>query len=344
MKISICVFISFLLAFSFPLTTYTQTDSSKFATLYIYHPKDGALGSFKVYLNDSVICKLKYNSSTAIKIYKEEIVELRIKNKKCKTIDLNLKFGEVYYLRCYLDAKDNDFVIMGTNIKPILNLVDPAIGHKEYVSIQNNIERKTLKTLDTIPRRNTIYADIGGQAGLYSLNYDILFRMKKKVKHSFSSGLEIIPVDKYYKVVIAPVSYNFLLGKKNHHLELGLGFTFFFSRYTAPPHSYYYYTNSNSTYGHEVDYILFGSLRIGYRYQKYTSKLFFRIYLSPLTNIVEYFGDIKFKNESQFNQRSSGLTYFDTWGWDYLGGHVLPWAGISIGYSFKNFKKVFGKK
>jgi len=117
--------------------SFSQVDSVRFATLYIYHPRDGAFGSFTVFFNDSAICKLKYNSSIAIKLYKEEIIELRIKSKKCKPVTLNLKFGEVYYLRCYLNAKENDFVIMGKNIKPIISIVDPAIGQKEYNAAEN---------------------------------------------------------------------------------------------------------------------------------------------------------------------------------------------------------------
>jgi hypothetical protein len=83
---------------------------------------------------------------------------------------------------------------------------------------------------DSIIKRNTIYIEIGGQGIFGSLNYDRLFRVKKKVKTSFSCGVATFGnytannYDEYWGI---PLSYNFLFGKRNSHLELGIGFTVF---------------------------------------------------------------------------------------------------------------------
>ena len=278
--------------------SFSQVDTAKFATLYIYHSKDGAFGSFTVFLNDSAVCKLKYNSRNAIRIDKEGIVELRIKNKQCKPIVLDVKHGEAYYLRCYLDAKENDFVIMGKNIKPLISLVDPVIGQKEFNSTEDRNELKNIKKQDTIPRRNTIYAEVGGQAGLYSINYDRIYRLNKKVKHSISFGLELIPFDKYYFFLVTPICYNFLFGKKKNNFELGIGLTNYINSRTYPPNTYFSNFppySINSTTVRTTDYILFATPKICYRYQKLNGSLFLKFSFSPIANIVGYYDTAKYK-------------------------------------------------
>ena len=75
-----------------------------------------------------------------------------------------------------------------------------------------------------IPKRNTVYAEVLGQ-GLYnSISFDRLYRIEKKQKTSLSMGITIIPVGELF-VLGAPISYNYLLGQKKHHLELGFGVT-----------------------------------------------------------------------------------------------------------------------
>ncbi|MBI4930746.1 MAG: hypothetical protein HY841_08290 [Bacteroidetes bacterium] len=217
----------------------------------------------------------------------------------------------------------------------MIKLVDTIRGGMEYEEIRKTRDSlKALKALDTIPKRNTIYAELGGQAGIYSLNYDRIFRVNKKVKNSVSFGLELFP-SRYDFILFTPVSYNFLFAKKNSHLELGIGLTIFSNRYKVNPNTYYTSPYiSNSTIGRGTDYILFASPKIGYRYQRLQGGIFFKVAFSPIINIVAYYGSAKFKNESQFNQTGS-FHFFEPFG---SLGHVLPWAGISIGYTF-NFKK-----
>jgi len=77
---------------------------------------------------------------------------------------------------------------------------------------------------ETIVKRNTFYFEAFGQ-GLYdSFSYDRLYRTSKKIKTSITAGLTLIPTKELF-VLGAPISYNFLFGQKNHHLELGVGFT-----------------------------------------------------------------------------------------------------------------------
>ena len=67
-------------------------------------------------------------------------------------------------------------------------------------------------------KRNSIYFEAFGQ-GLYnSFSFDRLYNTDKKVKTSFSSGLTIIPHPELF-VLGVPISYNFIFGQKNNHLE-----------------------------------------------------------------------------------------------------------------------------
>ncbi len=319
------------LVFIFPIISYAQkTDSvatntsiPKFATLYIYHPKGDFVGDFKIHLGDSVICKSKYNSKHEIKLYKEGKTELRVNSRQENTVTIDVKFGEKYFLKCRLLSSDNSLI-------PTIKLTDTLRGRIEYQEIRKVRDSlKTIKALDTVPQRNTIYMELCGQAGIYSFSYDWLFRINKKVKNSVSFGLAIIPAH-WDLFVIAPVSYNFLFGKKNNHLELGIGPTFFFQKFTN-----WEYTNSSVGYlTVRKDYFLFASPKVGYRYQKLHGGLFFKATLSPIINIVQYFGVVKFKNASRFNLPGS-IRFFEPWG---ELGPVLPWTGVSIGYSF-DFKK-----
>lgn len=327
------VYTIFALSFAFVLPTisFAQTidSTSDFATLYIFHPKDGLRGIFSIHLGDSIICKSNYNSRDEIRIYKEGKAELWAKPKNKSSLLIDVRFGEKYFVKCRMLTVEKT-----TEMK--IELVDSVKAKREYYAIRNMDSIRAIKELDTIQKRNTIYAEIGSQAGIYSINYDRLNRLNKKIKHSLSIGLALFP-SKYDFTLIMPVSYNLLFGKKNNHLELGFGATIYF---------YKFYTRGNTNspvdlWTYRKDYFLFASPKIGYRYQKLHGRFFFRATFCPIVNIVQRFGALKFKNASQYNAPSS-YRFFEPWGFDWSWGPVLPWAGISFGYTFNLKKKCKG--
>lgn len=199
------------------------------------------------------------------------------------------------------------------------------------------------KTSDNVPQKNTIYFEVFGQGAFYSFCYDRLYRINRKTKTSASLGLGIIPIYRQYIlgldrqfILSMPASYNFLLGRKNHHFELGMGLTLFFQKRYISPHTIYLYPNgwnpampaySNQTSSFQINYILWVSPKIGYRFQKSEGGIFFRISFDPIVQIIIYNGTIKFKNESEYNQKPSYEIF------PYPA--VFPWAGVSIGYTLK---------
>jgi hypothetical protein len=113
----------------------------------------------------------------------------------------------------------------------------------------------------------------------------------------------------YYGI---PISYNWIFGKKSHHLEVGIGLT---SLIVNP--------NSNMV----SDFYTYLTPKIGYRYQRPNGGLFLRATVTPMIDILNVrtytFGNEKSRNFSSFNNVVG------------LGYAVFPWPGLSIGYTFK---------
>ncbi len=81
----------------------TLNDTSKYAVIYIYRPKKWKyhVNSYSVNVGDSLLSKVKNNSKFIFKAYKEGSTEIwaQIADKK-SVINLNLKFGQEYYIKC----------------------------------------------------------------------------------------------------------------------------------------------------------------------------------------------------------------------------------------------------
>jgi hypothetical protein len=173
---------------------------------------------------------------------------------------------------------------------------------------------------DTSPKedleRNTIYTEAFGQGFCWSLNYDRLTNIERKVINSYSIGAVFVPKSiefgdgAYYGI---PVSYNWLFGKKSHHLELGLGLT----QMIVKP----YFRNF------ETNYYAYLTPKISYRFQGPQGGLFFRATALAIVDLFNYkvfkFGDDTFRGYSALNNVVG------------LGSAVFPWPGLSVGYTFK---------
>lgn len=169
--------------------------------------------------------------------------------------------------------------------------------------------------------RNTLYGEAFGQGFCWSLNYDRLLNTDKKVMNSVTTGLVYVPTSLgfgggvYYGI---PVSYNWLVGKKSHRLEMGVGLTALFHKEVARGWSTPY----------EESYF-FGYLtpKIGYRFQRPRGGLFFRATASPMIDLLS----VRTVNAGTTKTRRFS-SFSDVVG---LGQPIFPWPGVSIGYTFK---------
>ena len=168
--------------------------------------------------------------------------------------------------------------------------------------IKQNLSPAQADTLQTAPKRNTIYIEAFGQAILNSLSFDRLYRIDKRVKTSFTLGIMLAPDGR----MGIPVSYNWIFGKKKNPLELGAGLTYW--RETG------YHNNSADNY-------LYLTPKISYRLQNPKGGFFFRFSFTPSIGLIEY---------SKWDG-AWWRSYFE----NPLGDFIFPWGGISIGYTLK---------
>lgn len=164
--------------------------------------------------------------------------------------------------------------------------------------------------------KNTVYLEAFGQGFAWSANYDRLFNTEKTFMNSLTVGLVFVPQSIDFgdgTYVGTPVSFNWLLGKKSHHLELGIGVTPMYvqSRYASKSQMLYVYA----------------SPKIGYRYQRPSGGMFFKATATALVDLFHF---------ERYNFAQSRINNFSTMD-DVLGlGYpVFPWPGLSVGYTFK---------
>ena len=147
------------------------------------------------------------------------------------------------------------------------------------------------------PAKTAGFIELGGNAGLYSLNIDRIYYYKEKLKISarvgFAPHFNGIYIEQIYIL-----ENNFILFKNPHHLELGLGATMQ-RRYNERPNQIDNYFWEN---------IVFGVGRCGYRYQRQDDGFFVRAGLTPI-----------FMSNDALGFHSD---YFQFWG------------GVSVGVSF----------
>jgi hypothetical protein len=110
-------------------------DTLKYAILYVCRPDKfaGSIIGYDIQLGNLVICRAKNNSTYAIKVFKEGNATVSGEyNSNISSVDLNVKFGQEYYVQCSL--------LFGG--KPKLELVDNYLGEYEYNSITGKRNEK----------------------------------------------------------------------------------------------------------------------------------------------------------------------------------------------------------
>jgi hypothetical protein len=116
-------------------------------------------------------------------------------------------------------------------------------------------------------KRNSLYIELGGNAGYYSINYDIIFYQRGSFQCGWRNGFSLLPIINL--PIFIPLEVNTLFGKSKHHFECGLGYT---------PAIFIGETEDKYR-----DIIL---VRLGYRYQKPDGGFLFRIGFTPgISNI-----------------------------------------------------------
>lgn len=151
-----------------------------------------------------------------------------------------------------------------------------------------------------IDLQHSVYAELAGSAGIYSINYDLIafkfndLKLGARAGLSFlSEGYEGSSVDLHLPITLN-LMYTF---KERHHAELGIGTQI--ASYEIRK------INSAEDVGFTRKTEALGNYTLGYRYQQPEGGFMFRVFYSPFF----YQDGIYFRYEH--------------------------WAGLSIGYTFK---------
>ena len=117
------------------VVTKTPADTPNYSLLYVYRPKDfvGAMLNYDLkivnsHYKDSVVCRVKNNSKFKISLYQEGKTELWAKTEAKKSVFIDVKFGQKYYIKCGIDLG----FFVG---RPELILVEPSQGAIDYDGI-----------------------------------------------------------------------------------------------------------------------------------------------------------------------------------------------------------------
>ena len=144
--------------------------------------------------------------------------------------------------------------------------------------------------------KNSIQIDVFGHGCFYSINFERILLNSNKFKTSGQIGVSYYPETSGVIPLWIPISVNELISFNSHHIEFGLGQVIINDRLPDG-------TN---------DYKLFGSFKIGYRFQKPDSKYLMKIAFTP---IIDYWD----KFDSNFNGPKV---------------EFIPWGGLTFGYNF----------
>jgi hypothetical protein len=160
------------------------------------------------------------------------------------------------------------------------------------------------------PPANVLYAELLGNGFLYSLNYDRLIYHDENLSLTARAGISPGFVNLFRGIGI-PMEVNSLFFRKNgHSAEAGPGFAWFNGKSTYRNDQLQQVTTSRYN-------ALNVTMRLGYRYSQPGGGLILRAAFIPVFSVV--------KPEFDFPGR---FLPFDK--------PFTPWAGLSVGYAFKN--------
>ncbi|MBC7863249.1 MAG: hypothetical protein IAF38_09755 [Bacteroidia bacterium] len=129
----------------------------------------------------------------------------------------------------------------------------------------------TIKDADSIKiPHNTAYIELGGNSGLYSLNYERIFVNTPAFKFFSRIGAGPLPNGKHFSQIYL-AEENFCFGKNGRYLEAGIGLTF--------QRKWVEDCDENKTFAYGNLY--YGIFRLGVRFQPENKGTVFRIGLTP---------------------------------------------------------------
>lgn len=101
-----------------------------FAVINVYrYSGAGPIITYDVHLGDSVICRVKNNYKTSVKVKKDGLNTLWAKTESKSEVPIDIKIGHQYYLRCS--------IVMGAFVgRPKLELIDWKTGKAEFESFK----------------------------------------------------------------------------------------------------------------------------------------------------------------------------------------------------------------
>ncbi len=124
-----------------------------------------------------------------------------------------------------------------------------------------------------LPNSRSVYLELGGSAGIGSINYEKIFSQNKNKNWLWRAGISVFPIDDNAGTVfVFPIAIGGLIGKKNSQFEFGLGQGI-----------------SMTTKGNFYSLI---TPELGYRYSATNNPLFFRI---AYTSLISYILDFQYQ-------------------------------------------------
>lgn len=163
-------------------------------------------------------------------------------------------------------------------------------------------EPQTVTVPTVLPAHNTIYAEVGGNGSLYSVNVDQIFLSGKNFKVSARIGLGISSSVFQNDIdPIIPIEANVWFGKGKHHFETGVGVVAAFGFDETLPVTVQVTENGTkvSQFQPAQEYTsLYAFTRVGYRYQNTANGgLFFRAGIAPTVSAYTKEGGLNPKLE-----------------------------------------------
>ena len=183
--------------------------------------------------------------------------------------------------------------------------------------------------LESSTKKNTIYAELLGQGTLWSINYERMFEVNDFVSQSLSIGFttrkeerDMLLGHSFFNAgngnyFGSPLAYRLILGKRNSHLELGIGLTGLYYNGAG-------WYNDGICRSYSPDIKSFKSYlvpTIAYRFQQKTGGLFFKVNYSPM---FSFYQTDNLNNTSRINKNK----FFEK------KNNLILWPGLSLGYTF----------
>jgi hypothetical protein len=118
------------------------------------------------------------------------------------------------------------------------------------------------------PNYRNVFSELGGNGGLYSLNYENKLCRFKNSRLNWNAGFSVVPLSTR-AVVDFPVSVNWLIGNKRNKFEIGTGQVLVLSL------------------GGGKGGTIRGTFRFGYRYENEKKRYYFLFAYTPFYSYIQ---------------------------------------------------------